>query len=189
MIIFIVNYFYRLKIGDICLIMRNLCVKDGLANNTRVQILDISPLRIRCQTLGDHPKSIVLPRIRFNFRLPYGQSFTMTRLQFPLRRAYCMSIHKSQGQTLGRVLVDARAGFFAHGQAYVAASRVTHFRDIGFCLTSEQLCFDRYRFVDQSICQDGKPMLFNIVYQEAIAELAAIQDADIVAAAHAGGSV
>jgi len=66
---------------------------------------------------------------------------------------------------------------------------VTHFRDIGFCLTSEQLCFDRYRFVDQSICQDGKPMLFNIVYQEAIAELAAIQEADIVAAAHAGGSV
>ncbi len=100
-----------------------------------------------------------------------------------------MSIHKGQGQTLGRVLVDARAGFFAHGQAYVAASRVTHFRDIGFCLTSEQLCFDRYRFIGQSICQDGKPMLFNIVYQEAIAELAAIQDADIVAAAHAGGSV
>ena len=111
MIIFIVYFFYRLKVGDICIIMRNLCVKDGLANNTRVQILDISPLRIHCQTLGDHPKSIVLPRIRFNFRLPYGQSFTMTRLQFPLRRAYCMSIHKSQGQTLGRVLVDARAGF------------------------------------------------------------------------------
>ena len=112
MIIFNVYYFYRLKVGDICLIMRNLCVKDGLANNTRVQILDISPLRLRCQTLGNNPQSIVLPRIRFNFRLPYGQSFTMTRLQFPLRRAYCMSIHKSQGQTLGRVLVDARAGFF-----------------------------------------------------------------------------
>jgi hypothetical protein len=32
-------------------------------------------------------------------------------------------------------------------------------------------------------------MLFNIVYQEAIAELAAIQEADIVAAAHAGGSM
>ena len=169
--------------------MRNLFVKDGLANNTRVQILDISPLRIRCQTLGNNQQSIVLPRIRFNFRRPYGQSFTMTRLQFPLRRAYCMSIHKSQGQTLGRVLVDARAGFFAHGQAYVAASRVTHFRDIGFCLTSEQLCFDRYSSDAGSICHDGKPVLFNIVYQEAIAELAAIQHADIVVAAHAGGSV
>jgi len=46
-----------------------------------------------------------------------------------------------------------------------------------------------HRFIGQSICQDGKPMLFNIVYQEAIAELAAIQHADIVVAAHAGGSV
>ena len=88
--------------------MRNLCVDDGITNNTRVLILEINRYRVRCQTLGDNSRSVSLPRIRFNFRLPYGRSFMMTRKQFLLRRAYCLSVHKSQGQTLGRVLVDAR---------------------------------------------------------------------------------
>ena len=91
--------------------MRNLNVNDGVTNNTRVRILKITTKYISCQTIGDHPIPIVLPRIRFNFRLPYGQSFMMTRLQFPLRRAFALSVHKSQGQTLERGLIDARGGF------------------------------------------------------------------------------
>ena len=162
--------------GDICIIMRNLCVDDGITNNTRVLILEINRYRVRCQTLGDNSRSVSLPRIRFNFRLPYGRSFMMTRKQFPLRRAYCLSVHKSQGQTLGRVLVDARAGFFAHGQQYVAVSRVTHYRNIAFAVTSEQLFFDPLllaskRRIAQEVNHDGKLLLFNIVYPEAINEL------------------
>jgi len=163
-------------VGDICIIMRNLCVDDGITNNTRVLILEINRYRVRCQTLGDNSRSVSLPRIRFNFRLPYGRSFMMTRKQFPLRRAYCLSVHKSQGQTLGRVLVDARAGFFAHGQQYVAVSRVTHYRNIAFAVTSEQLFFDPLllaskRRIAQEVNHDGKLLLFNIVYPEAINEL------------------
>ena len=159
--------------GDICIIMRNLCVDDGITNNTRVLILEINRYRVRCQTLGDNSRSVSLPRIRFNFRLPYGRSFMMTRKQFPLRRAYCLSVHKSQGQTLGRVLVDARAGFFAHGQQYVAVSRVTHYRNIAFAVTSEQLYSDppHLSSIAQEVNHDGKLLLFNIVYPEAINEL------------------
>jgi hypothetical protein len=153
--------------------MRNLCVDDGITNNTRVLILEINRYRVRCQTLGDNSRSVSLPRIRFNFRLPYGRSFMMTRKQFPLRRAYCLSVHKSQGQTLGRVLVDARAGFFAHGQQYVAVSRVTHYRNIAFAVTSEQLYSDppHLASIAQEVNHDGKLLLFNIVYPEAINEL------------------
>jgi len=96
----------KLKVGDVCIIMQNLSVADGITNNTRVQILQISTNRIRCQTLGDNPISIVLPRIRFNLRLPYGKSFMIARMQFPLRRAYCLSVHKSQRQTFNRVLIN-----------------------------------------------------------------------------------
>ena len=42
--------------------------------------------------------------------------------QFPVRLAWAMTIHKSQGLTFDKVIVDAEQAF-AHGQTYVALSR------------------------------------------------------------------
>lgn len=43
--------------------------------------------------------------------------------QYPLRLAWAITIHKSQGKSFDKVLVDIGRGAFAHGQVYVALSR------------------------------------------------------------------
>jgi hypothetical protein len=49
--------------------------------------------------------------------------------QYPLKLAWAITIHKSQGLTFERVIIDAQAAF-AHGQVYVALSRCKSFDGI-----------------------------------------------------------
>lgn len=53
--------------------------------------------------------------------------------QFPLRKAWAITIHKSQGLTFDRACIDATSSF-THGQTYVALSR---------CRTLEGLVLER----------------------------------------------
>jgi len=143
----------KLKVGDICIVLRNLAKKHGLTNNTRVRITKIHQYCISVQTLGEHPRSFQIPRIRFQFRLPFGESYKMTRTQFPLRLAYSITVNKSQGQEYDYALVDMRSKCFAHGHLYVALSRIRYASKIAVIVNEHCLMFD-------------KPVLSNIIYPE-----------------------
>lgn len=65
--------------------------------------------------------------------------------QFPLMLGYAMTIHKSQGKTLSKVIIDISRGAFAHGQTYVALSRTRRANDMHIVkpLSSRDVIFDK----------------------------------------------
>lgn len=156
------NHELILKVGDVCLITRAIKSLD-IANNSRVRIVEILTYSVKVVTIGEEiERTIRIPRIPFKFRLPYGESYQMTRMQFPLRLAYAMTYNKCQSQTLIKVLLDITTPPFSHGQAYVALSRVRDSNNIVLFLHDDQL-------VPEPTTDTGfMPTFDNIAYQEVL---------------------
>ncbi|MCX5686209.1 MAG: helicase C-terminal domain-containing protein, partial [Candidatus Omnitrophica bacterium] len=73
--------------------------------------------------------------------------------QYPIKLAWAITIHKSQGQTFDKVIIDLGHGAFTHGQLYVALSRCTRLDGIRLKrpVTPSDVIFDRriYEFKDR----------------------------------------
>lgn len=78
--------------------------------------------------------------------------------QYPLMLAWAVTVHKSQGKTLDRVLVDFGSGAFAPGQAYVALSRCRSLDGLRLARplrASDVRCDERIRRFHERLAREG----------------------------------
>ena len=118
----------RVKVGSVIMLLRNLSLKDGLCNGTRLKVCNLQDNVIDAEILtGLHAgQRTLIPRVTFcpnDTNLP----FQLKRVQFPVRLSYAVTINKSQGQTYEKVGIYLRRPCFSHGQLYVAFSRTRAF--------------------------------------------------------------
>lgn len=124
----------KLKVGAQVMFLRNDTSMSGepprWVNGTIGTVTRILGGAVRVDIDGEEVD--VEPAVWERFRYAYEPSTKkLTRdvvaefTQFPLRLAWAVTIHKSQGKTYERAIIDLGSGAFAPGQTYVALSRLT----------------------------------------------------------------
>mmetsp|Transcript_7455 Transcript_7455/g.16312 ORF Transcript_7455/g.16312 Transcript_7455/m.16312 type:complete len:731 (-) Transcript_7455:92-2284(-) len=141
----------ELKIGAQVILLKNLEPDKGLVNGSRGVIVDFQLAKNKSDLPREFRK-IELPVVRFHaidapgaksgdggddddegvtkliepaeWTNKVGDATVSSRQQIPLRLAWALSVHKSQGMTIPNLAVSLR-GVFEYGQAYVALSRAT----------------------------------------------------------------
>ncbi|EAQ90195.1 hypothetical protein CHGG_06814 [Chaetomium globosum CBS 148.51] len=137
-----------LCVGCRVMLTRNLWADVGLVNGAQGTVYDIS-WKEGTDVLRDPPEVIMVAFDDYDgpgFTMPNGEPLrsgkklavpilrvrhdfmvganSCSREQFPLLVSYAITVHKSQGITLDKVVCDISAPEFASGLSYVAVSRV-----------------------------------------------------------------
>lgn len=101
------------------MLLKNLDFETVLINGACGKVIDISKEGIDVEFDNGVFKTIKPEE----FDYTKDGKLLARRIQYPLRLAYGITIHKSQGMTLDEVFIDFNR-IFEYGQAYVALSRV-----------------------------------------------------------------
>eukprot|EP00462_Mataza_sp_D1_P007381 CAMPEP_0175123576 /NCGR_PEP_ID=MMETSP0087-20121206/2320_1 /TAXON_ID=136419 /ORGANISM="Unknown Unknown, Strain D1" /LENGTH=354 /DNA_ID=CAMNT_0016405283 /DNA_START=291 /DNA_END=1355 /DNA_ORIENTATION=+ len=117
----------HLKVGAQVILLRNISVQQGLCNGSRGVVTKIKAnTRYPEVRFANGLVRVISPE---TWKITIGGVVAASREQIPLELAWAMSVHKSQGMTLDKAVVDL-SSVFEYGQAYVALSRVKSLRGL-----------------------------------------------------------
>jgi hypothetical protein len=158
----------NLKKGCVVMCIKNIATHLGLCNGTRLKVIDMYTHCIRAQVMYGKYAGKIFPVSRHRFE-PSPQSREITkicRVQFPFKLSFAMTINKSQGQTFDRVAIYLPEPVFAHGQLYVALSRVRNFDSVRLFIQNRLHGPNK-----QGVCFQGDPNYYtrNIVNKQVLA--------------------
>lgn len=118
----------ELCIGCQVVVLANIDQENGIINGTRGCVTELKN------------NSVIIKRVDGSqFEITYHQSISIDDQDvyisyMPLKLAYALTIHKSQGMTLDAIEIDIGDNIFAAGQAYTALSRAKSLKSI--CIKS-----------------------------------------------------
>jgi len=159
----------ELCIGAQVVVLTNINQDAGIVNGTRGKVIDLKP------------KSVIIKRIDNTiYEIEYHKSVSSEdpniHVSFmPLKLAYALTIHRSQGMTLDAVEIDIGDNIFAAGQAYTALSRAQNLKSVrikavaknSFIIKPEVL--EMYKKIEQEIKEENEDFVIkvinNIVYR------------------------
>ncbi len=122
----------KLKKGAQVMFVKN-DPRRRFVNGTIGRIIQINPDNIVVEIADKQGKqSVEVEKLEWEIQRYYLNQEDQTKIetevvgtftQYPLRLAWAITIHKSQGKTFDKVIIDLGYGAFEHGQTYVALSR------------------------------------------------------------------
>jgi ATP-dependent exoDNAse (exonuclease V) alpha subunit len=128
--------YVQIFVGARVMLRYNVCIEEGLVNGAMGQIVEIhwGNNTRRTQMYEEE-----IPDVKIDFGPPYGEKIVqpksvqfdavrnkgkVERRQLPLILCWACTVHKMQGCTVDKAVVNLGSKLFADGQAYVALSRV-----------------------------------------------------------------
>jgi len=104
-------------VGDQVVVTANIDQDEGIVNGTRGVVLDVKARNVLIKRINGEQVFIKY------HTSTNAEDSNMSVSYMPLKLAYALSIHKSQGMTLDAIEIDIGSKIFAAGQAYTAISR------------------------------------------------------------------
>lgn len=109
-----------LTLGAQVMLLININTEKGLVNGSRGVIVSFTNEELPVVLFKNGMKLII---DYYKYEVTEGKNLIGMIIQIPLKLAYAITVHKSQGVTLDSAIIDLN-GVFEYGQAYVALSRV-----------------------------------------------------------------